>query len=138
MTETLKPRIIYLCGSARFADEFMRQYQRLTEAGNIVLLPCMPMRVRLEQSEPSLKTRLDDLHKRKIELADDVLVLNIGGYIGESTAGEIGHATRLKNLWTMSRQQTDNAPRRRINEKQVPLYPVLCVFRPSQQGAGVL
>jgi hypothetical protein len=42
-----------------------------------------------------VKTALDELHKRKIELADEVLVLNVGGYIGKSTRSEIDHAERL-------------------------------------------
>lgn len=44
---------------------------------------------------PEQKAALDELHKRKIDLADRVLVLNVGGYIGESTRGEIEYATRI-------------------------------------------
>ncbi len=42
----------------------------------------------------ALKGKLDELHKRKIDLADEVLVLNVGGYIGESTRSEIDYATQ--------------------------------------------
>ncbi len=40
------------------------------------------------------KTLLDELHRHKIDLADEVLILNVGGYIGESTAGELAYARR--------------------------------------------
>ena len=39
-----------------------------------------------------VKLMLDELHKRKIDLADDVLILNVGGYIGESTRSELNYA----------------------------------------------
>lgn len=41
------------------------------------------------------KIALDDLHKRKIEMADEVLILNVGGYIGSSTRSELEHAQKL-------------------------------------------
>jgi hypothetical protein len=41
---------------------------------------------------PEQKIQLDELHKRKIDLADEILVLNVGGYIGESTLSEIAYA----------------------------------------------
>jgi cell division protein FtsB len=44
---------------------------------------------------PEQKIALDELHKRKIDLADEVLVLNVGGYIGESTRSEIEYARKL-------------------------------------------
>ena len=44
---------------------------------------------------PEQKMALDELHKRKIDLADRVLVLNVGGYIGDSTRSEIRHAQEI-------------------------------------------
>jgi hypothetical protein len=44
--------------------------------------------------DPALKERLDELHKHKIDLADEVLVLNVGGYIGDSTRSEVRHAIK--------------------------------------------
>ena len=35
---------------------------------------------------------LDDMHKRKIDMADEIFVINVGGYIGESTRSEIKYA----------------------------------------------
>lgn len=92
--DTVMPKIVCLCGSTRFADEFARQNLRLTLEGKIVLS------IGANVSDASLaigqdsetKRRLDELHLRKIDLADEVLVLNVGGYIGESTRREIAYA----------------------------------------------
>ena len=95
------PKIVCLCGSTRFANEFMKAQFEETVAGNIVLtVGCFPrkpdgswdqMQVTAEQ-----KVNLDSLHFRKIELADEVLIINVGGYVGESTANEIAHALYLR------------------------------------------
>lgn len=96
------PTIVCLCGSTRFWREFQRQSLRLTLDGKIVLsigaasgtddehfgnLP--------KEDYDRVKAQLDELHLRKIELADEVLILNVGGYIGESTARELAYALQL-------------------------------------------
>ncbi|GAA2759633.1 hypothetical protein [Actinopolymorpha rutila] len=103
-----RPRIVVLCGSTRFYEEFRRQNLRLTLDGAIVLsIGCdtrsdgdlFGMGGRDESDDVGelneLKARLDALHLRKIDLADEVLVLNIGGYVGESTSREIAYATTI-------------------------------------------
>jgi len=95
-----KPIITVLCGSTRFHREFQEQNLNLTLAGHIVLtVGCDTQRDEDLMADgvfgPVLKQRLDDLHKRKIDLADEVLVLNIGGYIGDSTRSEIDYAEKL-------------------------------------------
>ena len=91
------PPVVCLCGSTRFVDEFNRQRKELTERGEIVLsIEIVTTQAREhdpQHADPALKARLDELHKRKIDLADYVLVLNVGGYIGESTRSEIAYAT---------------------------------------------
>lgn len=97
----IRPTITVLCGSTRFYDVFREQNLRLTLAGHIVLsIGCdtksdadLIAAGELEVTE-DLKVRLDALHKRKIDLADEVLVLNVGGYIGESTSSEIEYAVK--------------------------------------------
>ncbi len=90
---TQGPNIICLCGSTRFTDTWINEYQRLSDAGNIVLTVArMPPRPTLQRDQPELKVRLDELHKRKIDLADEVFVLNVGNYIGDSTRSEIAYA----------------------------------------------
>ena len=87
-----KPIIVCLCGSTHFVAEFRYVNQRETLAGKIVLAPgCFQGDVVLEVV-PGVKQRLDELHLHKIALADEILVVNVGGYIGESTRREIGYA----------------------------------------------
>jgi hypothetical protein len=95
-----RPTIVVLCGSTRFKDAWYEEGKRLTHAGQIVLsvgdldtsASARDVNVPID---PELKERLDDLHKRKIDLADEVLILNVGGYIGSSTHSEIEYAERL-------------------------------------------
>lgn len=94
-----RPTITVLCGSTRFVDEFNRQRKALTEAGHIVL-SIEIVTTQTQQDDPQhvnreLKVRLDELHLRKIDLADEVLVLNVGGYIGQSTRAEINYAEKV-------------------------------------------
>ena len=92
-----RPEIVCLCGSTRFFREFQEASLRETLAGRIVLsIGCNLREDRQiwadEAEREAIKVRLDELHKRKIDLADRVLVLNLGGYIGSSTRGEIEYA----------------------------------------------
>lgn len=95
----IRPKIICLCGSTRFIDTWISEYQRLSDEGNIVLTVArMPPRPNLQHEEPELKQRLDGLHLHKIKLADEVFVLNVDGYIGESTRNEINYAQSLNKV----------------------------------------
>lgn len=94
-----RPTIVVLCGSTRFVDEFNRQRKTLTEQGEIVLsIEVVTTQSRADDPQHAnadLKARLDELHKRKIDLADYALVLNVDGYIGESTRSEIEYAEKV-------------------------------------------
>ena len=90
-----KYKVITLCGSTRFKDAFIETQKRLTLEGNIVI------RVGLfghagddEVWTPGTKEMLDDMHKRKIDMADEIFVINEGGYIGDSTQSEIDYAEK--------------------------------------------
>jgi hypothetical protein len=90
-----RPEIVCICGSTRFADEMSAANRDLTFAGVIVLAPGVFGRGADEAGElitDEQKAALDALHLRKIDLADRVLVVNPGGYIGESTSREIAYA----------------------------------------------
>lgn len=95
-----KYKVITLCGSTRFKDEFMEAQKRLTLAGNIVISVGLfghsgDAEVWEGMDEGTLsetKIMLDDMHKRKIDMADEIFVINVGGYIGESTRSEIAYA----------------------------------------------
>lgn len=94
-----RPTIVCLCGSTRFYAAFQEANYRETMAGRIVLsvghYPHSPGEAHGESAgcTADQKVALDELHKRKIDIADEVLVLNVGGYIGESTRSEIEYAT---------------------------------------------
>lgn len=100
---TPKPTVVCLCGSTRFADAFKEQYRKESLAGKIVLSVGVMVHAGDEpvSGEGPEKERLDELHKRKIDIADEILVLNVGGYIGDSTRGEIeyAHAKGRKIRW---------------------------------------
>lgn len=87
------PEIVVLCGSTRFYEAFERANRELTLDGKIVLsVGCVASDGGRLDISPEQKLKLDELHKRKIDLANRVLVLNVGGYIGESTRSEIVYA----------------------------------------------
>lgn len=93
-------KVITLCGSTRFKDEFLKVQKELTLKGNIVI--SVGLFVHSGDSEvwenmdegtlTKTKEMLDDMHKRKIDMADEIFVINVGGYIGDSTKSEIEYA----------------------------------------------
>ena len=92
--------VITLCGSTRFKEEFMMAQKRLTLEGHIVISVGLFGHSGDEEvwdgmDEGTLsktKEMLDDMHKRKIDMADEIFVINVGGYIGDSTRSEIDYA----------------------------------------------
>lgn len=88
-----KYKVITLCGSTRFKDEFMDVQKRLTLEGNIVISVGLFGHSGDEKVwAPGTKEMLDDMHKKKIDMADEVFIINVGGYIGSSTRSEIEYA----------------------------------------------
>lgn len=88
-----KYKIITLCGSTRFKDEFLSAQKRLTLEGNIVIsVGLFGHSGDKEVWSEDTKEMLDDMHKRKIDLADEIFVINVAGYIGSSTRSEIDYA----------------------------------------------
>ena len=93
-------KVITLCGSTRFKDALMDAQKKLTLEGNIVISVGLfghsgDDEVWEGMSEDTLtatKLMLDDMHKRKIDMADEIFVINVGGYIGSSTRSEIEYA----------------------------------------------
>lgn len=86
-----RPEIVCICGSIRFAEEMREANRDLSFAGTIVLSPGEAGDMNRLISDEQ-KAVLDRLHLDKIDLADRVLVVNPGGYIGESTRREIAYA----------------------------------------------
>lgn len=83
--------IITLCGSTRFKSQFEEMNRKLTLEGHVVL----SVGVFGHSGDPlteDQKIMLDEIHKRKIDMSDAIYVLNVGGYVGNSTASEIIYA----------------------------------------------
>lgn len=92
-------KVITLCGSTRFKDEFMKAQRDLTLKGNIVISVGLFGHAGEwdnmdEETIKKTKEMLDDMHKRKIDMADEIFVINVGGYIGSSTRSEIEYAIK--------------------------------------------
>lgn len=93
-------KIVTLCGSTKFKKEFLEIQKKLTLLGYIVISVGLfghsgDSEVWENMDEGTLtktKSMLDDMHKRKIDLSDMIYVINVGGYIGESTRSEIEYA----------------------------------------------
>ena len=87
-------KIITLCGSMRFKKEMAKIAEELTLSGSCVLAPIGAVREKEAYTEEEREI-LAAMHREKIKLSDAVFVVNIGGYIGESTRGEIEFAESL-------------------------------------------
>ena len=89
-----KYKTITLCGSTRFKDDYIRVQKELTLAGNIVIsVGLFGHQGDDEVWEDGVKEMLDDMHLAKIDMADEIFVINPGGYIGASTKREIAYAS---------------------------------------------
>ena len=89
-----KYKVITLCGSTKFKEEFLREQKRLTLEGNIVIsVGLFGHSGDDEVWSEGTKEMLDDMHKRKIDMADEIFVINKNGYVGTSTRSEIEYAT---------------------------------------------
>ena len=94
--------VVTLCGSTRFKEEFIAAQKLLTLKGYIVISVGLFGHAGDEEvwaglgedAESEVKAMLDDMHKRKIDMADGIFVINKNGYIGDSTRSEIAYAVR--------------------------------------------
>ena len=87
--------VITLCGSTRFKEQFLEAQKRLTLKGNIVIsVGLFGHSGDNEVWTEGTKEMLDDMHKRKIDMADGIYVINVNGYIGSSTRSEIEYARK--------------------------------------------
>ena len=85
-------KIVCLCGSTKFKEEFEKVNRDLTIAGYIVLAPGVFGHSDDIQLDEVTKQQLDELHKRKIDMADEVYFIDVKGYMGESTKSEFEYA----------------------------------------------
>lgn len=88
-------KVITLCGSTRFKKQFLETQKLLTLKGNIVIsVGLFGHSGDNEVWLKDIKQMLDDMHKRKIDMADEIFVINVNGYIGSSTKSEIEYALK--------------------------------------------
>ena len=88
-------KIITLCGSTKFKAEFIKAQRELTLHGNIVLTVGLFGHADKEYESAiteEIKKMLDDMHLRRIDMSDEIFVINKNGYIGESTQREMNYA----------------------------------------------
>ena len=85
-------KVITLCGSIKFKDDFLKLQKKLTLKGNVVLIPNFFDDVTYTSE---IKNLLGLIHKKKIEISDEVFIINKNGYIGETTHNEIEYAKSL-------------------------------------------
>lgn len=84
-----KPYVVTLCGSGKFREELNTEFMRLTEKGFIVLTPAIfkfPSAMRFTIRDHAV---LDVVHQKKMQMSDEVRIINVNGYIGSDTRKEI-------------------------------------------------
>jgi len=102
-----KPKIVCLCGSTRFKTEYLYWNRQLTLEGHVVLSVGFFTHADEEDVDATTKAELDQLHLHKIDLADEVGIVSVGGYVGESTDAEISYArSRGKPVNFLERRET--------------------------------
>ena len=92
---TGKYKVVTLCGSTKFKEDFIKAQELLTLRGYIVISVGLFVHADNKYQKeitPSIKMMLDDIHKRKIDMSDGIFVINKDDYIGESTLSEIQYA----------------------------------------------
>ena len=125
--------VITLCGSTRFKDQFMEAQKKLTLEGNIVISVGLfghsgDSEVWENMDEGTLtktKEMLDDIHKRKIDMSDEIFVINVNNYIGESTRSEIeyamAHGKKVRYLEDPWKDVFDEPEEKKEYKAKVPL-----------------
>lgn len=97
----MKYKVITLCGSTRFKDAFIEAQKWLTLEGNIVISVAFFSQTddvleNMTETEITEKiSMLNEMHRQKIDMADEIYVINVGGYIGKSTLSEIEYAKSI-------------------------------------------
>ena len=99
-----KTKVVCLCGSTKFTEQMLIKQWELTKQGFIVLSWCALPNSYFENSslkdqshigdQENIKELVDEVHKRKIDISDEILVININDYIGDSTKSEINYAIK--------------------------------------------
>lgn len=89
-------KIITICGSLKFKNEMMKVAEQLALEGDCVITPVYPTEENYTRTDEQIEN-LKNVHFKKIDLSDAIYVVDVNGYIGESTKLEIEYA-QSKNL----------------------------------------
>ena len=140
---TGKYKVITLCGSTRFKEQFLEAQKRLTLEGNIVIsVGLFGHSGDAEVWTEGTKEMLDDMHKRKIDMADAIYVINVGGYIGSSTRSEIDYAIasgkEVMYLEEPAGAASLTAAERRVAEQSARFREVSKALRQAREGLEAL
>lgn len=88
-------KVVTLCGSMKFQDEMMKIAEKLALDGECVLTPVYMVTQHPEITDEEIK-RLKKEQLKRIELSDEIFVVNVNGYVGESTIAEIEYAKKIE------------------------------------------
>lgn len=100
-------KVVTLCGSTRFKEDFLREQERLVLEGKIVLLPCFFEYSQNDVFDEKIKLMLGDMHKWKIDMSDEIFVINKKGYVGSSTKSEIEYALKTNKKVVFMEQKSE-------------------------------
>ena len=84
-------KIVTICGSMKFKDKMMEVAKELEIKNNYVVIQCIYSNDKFSDEE---QKNLADLHYNKIKISDAIYVINVNGYIGDSTKSEIEYAKK--------------------------------------------
>ena len=115
-------KVITLCGSTRFREEYMEAQKCLTLEGHIVIsVGLFGHSGDSEVWDEGVKEMLDEMHLSKIDMADEIFVVNPGGYVGKSTSREIAYALsqgkNVSSLCPLDLSRYDGVPVRCVFSK---------------------
>lgn len=88
-------KVIAVCGSLKFKEEILKVALQMELAGNVILIPIFPVTNDKDVFTEEELNILGNIHKEKIKLSDAIVVVNVNGYIGNSTESEIEFAKSL-------------------------------------------
>jgi len=93
-------KVVCICGSMKFYDNMIVEQVRLAKEGIVALLPIVDPKDCEGNLTDEEKEFYAQIHLQKIEMADEVYIVNVGGYVGKRTALEISYAARMGKIIT--------------------------------------
>lgn len=115
----VRRKVITLCGSTKFKDAYFYWNRKLSLDEDAVVISVTAFGHSGDAITPEQKEQLDQIHKHKIDLADEIFVLDQGGYIGDSTRSEILYATKEHKKVRYLSHEFPEYPNGKADEHQV-------------------